>query len=74
VVIFEHKGLYWSKVPGTQMAKTIEPDADYVVPFGKARVIQYADADRINNGESLTIIGYGMGVHWAYNAAMHPSK
>jgi 2-oxoisovalerate dehydrogenase E1 component len=69
VVIFEHKGLYWSKVPGTNMAKTTEPDADYIVPFGKARVIQYAEADKIENGESLCIIGYGMGVHWAYNAA-----
>ena len=28
VVIFEHKGLYWSKVPGTEAARTIEPAAD----------------------------------------------
>ena len=25
VVMLEHKGLYWSKVPGTEEAKTIEP-------------------------------------------------
>ncbi len=69
VVILEHKGLYWSKVPGTDMAKTIEPDADYVIPFGKARVIQYADADKTSSGHSIVIISYGMGIHWAYNAA-----
>jgi 2-oxoisovalerate dehydrogenase E1 component len=28
VVMFEHKGLYWSKVKGTEAAKTIEPDED----------------------------------------------
>jgi len=69
VVILEHKGLYWSKVPGTDMAKTIEPDKDYVVPFGECRIIQYADPSRIDQGESLCIVSYGMGVHWAYNAA-----
>ncbi|GAK96396.1 branched-chain alpha-keto acid dehydrogenase [Nonlabens tegetincola] len=36
VVIFEHKGLYWSKVPGTKGATSIEPSEDYVLPFGKA--------------------------------------
>ena len=35
VVIFEHKGLYWSKVKGTETARTIEPSEDYVLPFGK---------------------------------------
>ena len=69
VVILEHKGLYWSKVPGTQLAKTIEPDENYVVPLGKARITQYADPDCISKGASLTIIAYGMGVHWATNAA-----
>ena len=39
VVIFEHKGLYWSKVPGTNAARTIEPAEDYILPFGKANVI-----------------------------------
>lgn len=69
VVIFEHKGLYWSKVHGTEAAKTIEPDADYIVPFGKARVaLEAADAS-INNGTSLLVVTYGMGVHWALNAA-----
>ncbi|MEL7146852.1 MAG: thiamine pyrophosphate-dependent enzyme [Bacteroidota bacterium] len=69
VVIFEHKGLYWSKVPGTLAAKVKEPDEDYVVPFGKARYALKADADMVEGGESMTVITYGMGVHWALNAA-----
>ncbi|MBL4707530.1 MAG: tungsten formylmethanofuran dehydrogenase [Flavobacteriales bacterium] len=69
VVIFEHKGLYWSKVPGTLAAKTIEPSADYVVPFGKARIVQEAKQECIDSGNSMTVITYGMGVHWALNAS-----
>ncbi len=69
VVIFEHKGLYWSKVRGTEAARCVEPDADYIVPFGKARVVLEADAAAISSGESLAVITYGMGVHWALNAA-----
>ena len=69
VVIFEHKGLYWSKVPGTDAARTVEPDADYIIPFGKARVALSAHPQKIKTGESLAIITYGMGVHWSLNAA-----
>lgn len=69
VVIFEHKGLYWSKVPGTLAAKTIEPDADYIVPFGKARIAQEAKEECVETGNSMTVITYGMGVHWALNAS-----
>lgn len=69
VVMLEHKGLYWSKVPGTEDAKTVEPDRDYVVPFGKGNVVLQATDEAINNGESLCIITYGMGVYWAKNAA-----
>lgn len=69
VVIFEHKGLYWSKVPGTEAARTIEPSEDYIVPFGKARIALDADAERVDNGEALLAVSYGMGVHWALNAA-----
>jgi hypothetical protein len=46
VVMLEHKGLYWSKIKGTEEAKTIEPSADYIIPFGKARIVQEADAER----------------------------
>jgi 2-oxoisovalerate dehydrogenase E1 component len=69
VVIFEHKGLYWSKVPGTEAARTILPDEDYVIPFGKARLALEAEADAIARGESMAVVTYGMGVHWALNAA-----
>jgi len=69
VIMLEHKGLYWSKVPGTDEAKTIEPDRDYILPFGKGTVALEASADAIDNGESICIITYGMGVYWAKNAA-----
>lgn len=66
VVIFEHKGLYWSKVPGTKGATSIEPAEDYVLPFGQANIIQEIwPQDEV---ETLTIVSYGMGVHWAMNA------
>lgn len=64
VVIFEHKGLYWSKVPGTNGARCVEPDENYVLPFGKANRVMVSEAD-----VSVSIITYGMGVHWASNAA-----
>ena len=69
VVIFEHKGLYWSKVRGTETARCVEPDAEYIVPFGKARIALEAEEKAISRGESLAVITYGMGVHWALNAA-----
>ncbi len=69
VVMLEHKGLYWSKVPGTDEAKTIEPDRDYVLPLGKGKVVLEASEEAVDNGESICIITYGMGVYWAKNAA-----
>jgi 2-oxoisovalerate dehydrogenase E1 component len=69
VVMLEHKGLYWSKVPGTEDAKTIEPSRDYVLPFGKGAVILQAIEEAIENGESVCVITYGMGVYWAKAAA-----
>lgn len=69
VVIFEHKGLYWSKIKGTEDAKTIEPDEEYIIPFGKARIALEASAEELQNGNTITVITYGMGVYWAKNAA-----
>lgn len=69
VIMLEHKGLYWSKVPGTEDAKTVEPDKDYVLPLGKGRVVVEASQEAMDNGESICVITYGMGVHWAKNAA-----
>ena len=71
VLMLEHKGLYWSKIKGTEEAKTIEPDEDYVIPFGKARMVQLSDEKIANEGKSLTVITYGMGVYWAKAAAKH---
>ncbi|MEN2993191.1 MAG: thiamine pyrophosphate-dependent enzyme [Bacteroidia bacterium] len=64
VVILEHKGLYWSKVPGTRAAKTPEPDAAYRVPIGKAR--WWLEASQT---PALVVISYGMGVHWGLELA-----
>jgi 2-oxoisovalerate dehydrogenase E1 component len=69
IVMLEHKGLYWSKVPGTDEAKTIEPDRDYILPLGKGAVVLEASQEAMDNGESICIITYGMGVYWAKNAA-----
>ncbi len=58
VMFFEHKGLYRS-ISG------LVPEEYYTVEIGKARQVQ--------EGSDLSIITYGMGVHWATNyAAKHP--
>jgi 2-oxoisovalerate dehydrogenase E1 component len=67
VVMLEHKGLYWSKIKGTEDAKTIEPDEDYIIPIGKGRIVQ--ESNPTEHSQTLTIITYGMGVYWAKNAS-----
>ena len=47
---------------------TVEPDEDYVIPFGKARTVLEANSEKIKNGESLAIITYGRGVYWSLEA------
>lgn len=71
VVMLEHKGLYWSKVPGTEEAKTFEPDEDYIVPLGKARIAQEASAEKLNEGDTVGVVTYGMGVYWTKAASKH---
>ena len=66
VVILEHKGLYWSKVKGTDAAKTVEPDEDYILPLGIANVVKHVEKKEEN---ICSLITYAMGVHWALNAA-----
>ncbi len=57
VLFFEHKGLYRS-ISG------MVPDEHYTVEIGKARQVQ--------TGSDISIITYGMGVHWATDyAAKH---
>jgi 2-oxoisovalerate dehydrogenase E1 component len=65
VVILEHKGLYWSKIKGTIGAKTVEPAKDYIIPFGKGRVVLEASAKK---EKTACIITYGMGVYWSLEA------
>ncbi|HSQ44792.1 MAG TPA: transketolase C-terminal domain-containing protein, partial [Ginsengibacter sp.] len=69
VIMLEHKGLYWSKVPGTEDAKSVEPSSEYVLPLGKAVISLKANDAKINNGESCCVVTYGMGVYWAKEAA-----
>jgi 2-oxoisovalerate dehydrogenase E1 component len=69
VVILEHKGLYWSKIPGTEGAMSIEPDENYVIPFGKARQVQAASKEFTQKGDSCVIITYGRGVYWSLEAS-----
>ncbi len=69
VVMLEHKGLYWSKIPGTEGAMSIEPDEDYIIPFGKGRTVQEAASKHVENGESAVIITYGRGVYWSIEAS-----
>ncbi|MBA4743950.1 MAG: dehydrogenase [Muricauda sp.] len=50
VLFFEHKGLYRS-------VKGDVPKDYYTLPFGKAKLLR--------EGNSLTVVTYGAGVHWA---------
>ena len=69
VLMLEHKGLYWGRVAGTEEAKTVEPSADYILPFGKANCVLEASKQMVARGTSACIITYGMGVYWAKAAA-----
>lgn len=69
VIFLEHKGLYWSKVPGTEDAKTVEPAEDYILPFGKANIVKFANEEEVQKGRTLVVVTYGMGVYWAKEAA-----
>ena len=53
VMIFEHKALYRSLIG-------MVPENYYVTPIGKAKLVE--------EGNELSIITYGMGVHWAKKA------
>jgi len=56
VLFFEHKGLYRQV-----FTKGLEPDGEYLIPFGRARVVQ--------PGTDVTVVTYGSGVHRAVVAA-----
>jgi len=42
-----------------------------VIPFGKARMVQEAEAGRVTRGQAAVVVTYGMGVYWAKAAAKH---
>ena len=69
VVVFEHKGLYWSKAPYSKAARTPAPSDDYIIPLGKGRIFLEADPERVDTGDTCVVVTYGMGVHWALEAA-----
>ena len=69
VLILEHKGLYWSKISGTENAKTIEPDENYILPIGKANKVIQSELNFVKSGESVVIITYGRGVYWSLEAS-----
>ena len=50
VMFFEHKALYRSVTEDVS-------DEYYTIPFGKARLVK--------EGDDVTIVTYGLGVHWA---------
>ncbi|MCE3258915.1 MAG: dehydrogenase [Bacteroidetes bacterium] len=53
VMFFEHKALYRS------ISEDV-PEEYYTIPFGKARLVK--------EGNDVTIVTYGLGVHWALEA------
>ncbi|MGS2739591.1 alpha-ketoacid dehydrogenase subunit alpha/beta [Sinomicrobium sp. M5D2P17] len=53
VLFFEHKGLYRSVYQEV-------PEDYYTLPFGKASLLR--------QGKDITVISYGMGIHWALEA------
>jgi 2-oxoisovalerate dehydrogenase E1 component len=69
VIMLEHKGLYWSKVAGTEGAKMNEPSRDYIIPLGKANIVLTTSDEMRTNGGSCVVVTYGMGVYWAKAAA-----
>ena len=69
VIMLEHKGLYWSKIKGTESAICPEPHRDYIIPLGKGNIVLEAKISQVESGNSICIITYGMGVYWAKSAA-----
>ena len=68
VIMLEHKGLYWSKMPGTEDAKRPLAAKDYIIPLGKANQVLAASQRMVKEGRSCCVITYGMGVYWAKTA------
>lgn len=61
VLFLEHKGMY--RLP---FARTIEPDENYLLPFGKGKIVK--------TGTNATVITYGMPVRDSLNAVKKIEK
>ncbi len=61
VLFLEHKGMY--RLP---FAKTVEPDENYLLPFGKGKIVK--------EGKDATVVTWGMGVKDSLNAAKKIEK
>tara|TARA_Y100000739_G_C20602474_1_gene463681 strand:- start:503 stop:2506 length:2004 start_codon:yes stop_codon:yes gene_type:complete len=61
VLFMEHKGIYRQG-----FASSLEPDEDYLLPFGKARIVQ--------EGNDLTIVTWGAIVQKAVEASRNSNK
>ena len=61
VIFFEHKGLYRQV-----FSKSMEPDSDYLIPFGKAKIV--------TPGTDMTAITWGSGVVRCQRAAAELAK
>jgi 2-oxoisovalerate dehydrogenase E1 component len=61
VLFLEHKGMY--RLP---FARTIEPDENYLIPFGKGKIVK--------EGKDATVVTWGMGVKDSLNAAKKIEK
>lgn len=61
VLFCEHKGMY--RLP---FSRTIEPDDNFLIPFGKARIVK--------EGTDATVVTYGMGVKDTVNAVKQIEK
>jgi 2-oxoisovalerate dehydrogenase E1 component len=53
ILFFEHKGLYRNIYQEV-------PEGYYTLPFGKASLLR--------EGTDITVVSYGLGVHWALDA------
>ncbi len=61
VLFLEHKGLY--RLP---YSTSFEPQDDYLIPFGKARIVK--------PGDDLTVVAYGMMVKYTLDAVKKIEK
>lgn len=47
---------------------SIEPDEDYVVPIGKARMVHSISQTDLEKGNTVGVVTYGRGVYWTMEA------